>query len=387
MVLVAQPRFNPVHPRVHADPYPTYRQMREQSPVHWHDSLQVWFLSRYAEVEDVLRDSRFSSAHALQGRELQSSMLFSDPPEHDRLRSLVSKEFTSRVVTKLRPAIQTIVNNLLSACSRHGEMEFVSQFAYPLPLTTIAELLGVPAGDQVRLKDWAADLAYSVEPVVADDVRERVHLAKEAMYHYLAGLAFERRRDPGEDLISALVTVQERTDRLSENELMALGTLLLVAGHLTTANLLSAGLLALIQHPAELARLRAEPGLIGTAVDELLRYTSPTQFIGRRALADVEVGGERIEAGQLVVAMIGAANRDPGVFRDPDQLDLGRHPNPHLAFGRGPHFCLGAPLAKLEGQVALMDVIERFPRLRLTGEPRLRPTIVLRGLEWLPLAF
>lgn len=384
---MVQARFNPLHPRVHADPYPTYRQMREQQPVHWHDGLQLWFLSRYMDVDRVLRDSRFSSANALQGRKLESSLLFSDPPEHDRLRSLVNRDFTPRMVTKLRPQIANTINDLLQAVNRRSEMEFVSEFAYPLPLTTIAQLLGVRAGDQERFKEWAGALAYSVEPVLAEDVLGRVHWAKEAMYQYLAGIASERRGDPGDDLMTALVTVQEQADRLSQNELMALGTLLLVAGHLTTANLLSAGLLALLQHPVELARLRAEPALMGTAVEELLRYTSPTQFIGRRALVDIELGGEWVAAGQMVVAMIGAANRDPDVFRDPEQLDVGRDPNPHLTFGRGPHFCLGAPLARLEGQIALTAVVERFPRLRLAGEPRLRPTIVLRGLESLPVAF
>jgi cytochrome P450 len=291
------------------------------------------------------------------------------------------------VVTRLRPGIEATVNDLLQAASRRGEMEFVSEFAYPLPLRTIAQLLGVHSDHQERFKEWAGALAYSVEPVMSEDVLERVHSAKEAMYQYLAAVTSERRRDRGDDLISALVTVQEQADRLSQNELLALGTLLLVAGHLTTANLLSAGLLALLQNPLELGRLRAEPALTGTALEELLRYTSPTQFIGRRAVVDMEVGGQRIEAGQMVVAMIGAANRDPEVFHDPEQLDLGRDPNPHLAFGRGPHFCLGAPLARLEGQVALRRVVERFPRLRLAGQPRLRPTIVLRGLERLPLAF
>ena len=379
-------RFNPLHPRVHADPYPTYRLMQERDPVHWHDGLGLWFVSRYADVAAILRDGRFSSAEALRTRELGESLLFTDPPDHTRLRALINRAFTPRVVEGLRPRVATIVDGLLSRAATQGGIELVSEFAYPLPVTVIAELLGVPVEDQGRFRAWAADLAYAVEPVVPEDVLESVRAASTALTAYLSATADERRREPGADLISSLVAVEEHGATLSTPQLLALCQLLLVAGHLTTANLLGGAVLALLEDSEEMARLRSEPHLIETAVEELLRFTSPTQFIGRRAVDDVAVGARRIERGQIVAAMVGAANRDPDVFSDPDWLDLARNPNPHLAFGRGIHFCLGAPLARLEAQVAIPALLERFPRLRLAGQPELLPTIVLRGLKRLPLA-
>jgi cytochrome P450 len=380
-------RFNPLHPRIHADPYPTYRLMQERDRVHWHDALGLWFVSRHADVTAVLRDGRFSSAEALRTRELGESLLFTDPPDHTRLRALVSRAFTSRVVEGLRPRIEAIVEQLLSRAASRGTIEFVSEFAYPLPVTVIAELLGVPLEDHDRFRTWAADLAYAVEPVVPEDILQRVRAASNALTAYLSEIVDERRREPGADLISGLVAVEEHGDTLSTSELLSLCQLLLVAGHLTTANLLGGAVLALLEDTEQLARVRSEPHLIETAVEELLRFTSPTQFIGRRAVDDVEVGGRRIEPGQMVAAMVGAANRDREVFTDPGRLDLARHPNPHLAFGRGIHFCLGAPLARVEAQVAISALLERFPRLRLAGQPELQPTVVLRGLRRLPLAF
>jgi pimeloyl-[acyl-carrier protein] synthase len=380
-------RFNPLHPRVHADPYPTYRQMQQRDPVHWHDRLGLWFVSRHADVAAVLRDARFSSAEALRTRQLGESLLFADPPEHTRLRALVNRAFTPRVVEGLRPRVAALVDDLLGRAARRGGMELISEFAYPLPVTVIAELLGVPVQDHDRFRTWAADLAYAVEPVVPEDILDRVRAASDALAAYLAEIANERKREPGADLISSLVAVEERGDTLSQSELLSLCELLLVAGHLTTANLLGTGTLALLEHTEQMVRLRTEPHLIESAIEELLRFTSPTQFIGRRALEDVEIGGRRIEGGQMVAAMVGAANRDADVFSDPDRLDLARDPNPHLAFGRGIHFCLGAPLARLEAQVAIQALIDRFHGLRLAGQPELQPTIVLRGLKGLPLAF
>jgi cytochrome P450 len=380
-------RFNALHPRIHADPYPTYRYMRERDPVHWHDRLQLWFLSRYSDVAAALREPTFSSAQALESRGLGPSMLLSDPPEHTRLRSAVSKAFTPQFVQGLEPMVTATVATLLDDAETKGGIELISEFAHPLPVTVIADLLGVPVADRGRFLEWADTLAYAVEPIVPEDVLEQVRSARDAFARYLASIAAERKRAPREDLISGLVSAEEHNDGLTEDDLLGLCTLLLVAGHLTTTSLIGAGVLALLQNPLQLERLRAEPALIEPAVEELLRFTSPTQFIGRRAVEDTEVGGKAIQAGQFAVAMVGAANRDPDVFSDPEQLDLARQPNPHLAFGRGPHFCLGAPLARLEAQIAIRTLVERFPNLRLSGEPKLRSTIVLRGLQRLPLAF
>ncbi len=379
-------RFNPLHPRVQADPYPTYHLMQERDPVHWHNGLGLWFVSRHADVAAVLRDGRLSSAEALRTRELGESLLFTDPPDHTRLRALVNRAFTPRVVEDLRPRVATIVDGLLGRAAAQGGIELVSELAYPLPVTVIAELLGVRLEDHERFRAWAADLAYAVEPVVPEDVLDRVRAASTALTAYLSAIAEERRRDPSADLISRLVAVEEHGETLSRSDLLALCQLLLVAGHLTTANLLGGAVLALLEDSEQIARLRSQPHLIESAIEELLRYTSPTQFIGRRAVNDVAVGGRWIERGQMVAAMVGAANRDSDVFSDPDRLDLARDPNPHLAFGRGIHFCLGAPLARLEAQVAISALLERFPRLRLAGPAELQPTIVLRGLKRLPLA-
>jgi pimeloyl-[acyl-carrier protein] synthase len=381
-------RFNPLHPRIHADPYPTYRAMRETDPVHWHDGLHLWFLSRYVDVAAVLRDDRFSSEEALEARQLGRSLLFIDPPDHTRLRALVSRAFTPRRVEGLRPVVTGLVTDLLDRAEwAAGRLELISDFAYPLPVAVIAELLGVPREDRDRFRGWSDDLVNSVEPVISDDALERIRTAGRELSSYVSEIADERRHQPGDDLLSALVELHEHSEALSHGELLAMCRLLLVAGHVTTSNLLGSGVLALLQNPGQLTKLRADPRLIAAAVEELLRFTSPIQFIGRRALEHVEIGGRSIQKGQLVAAMVGAANRDPEVFADPEALDLARDPNPHIAFGRGIHFCLGAPLARLEGRIAIGELVKRFPNLRLAGEPELRPTVVLRGLERLPLAF
>ena len=307
--------YNPLHPRIHADPYPTYREMRREAPVHWHDQLQLWFLSKHSDVTCVLRDTSFSSAQALRSRGLGSSLIFTDPPDHTRLRALVGKAFTPGVIRKLQSRITVIVHDLLDRAAEKNEMEFVSDFAHPFPVTVIAELLGVPAEDRDRFRQWADTLAYGVEPVVSNDTVERVRAARHELSSYLAGIASIRRQAPQEDLISRLATVEERGDGLTEKELLALCGQLLVAGHFTTSNFLGSGMLALLQHPEQLRSLRQEANLLDSAIEELLRYTSPTQFMSRRATRDAMLSGHHIGAGQLVVTMVAAANRDPEVFR------------------------------------------------------------------------
>ncbi|HLH68655.1 MAG TPA: cytochrome P450 [Candidatus Dormibacteraeota bacterium] len=378
------------------DPYPFYEQLRSAGPVVWATSLGRWLVTGHAEVVEVLRDERFSAdrrrwegfAPVIEpGREGGRSMLVADPPDHTRLRTLVQKAFTPRMVERLRPRIETLVEEALNAAGERGGMDLVADLAYPLPVTVIAELLGVPVEDRAAFRRWSDALVGALDPVAPANRRGAVLAARDALHAYLRQVIAERRADPRDDLISRLVEAEEQGDRLSGPELLAMGVLLLVAGHETTVNLISNGVNALLNHPDQLARLHREPELIEPAVEELLRYDSPVQLTGRVALEALELGGQRVEPGQMVTLMLGAANRDPRVFADPGRLDLGRDPNPHLAFGRGIHFCLGAPLARLEGQIAIGALIRRFPGLRLAGVPERRPTVTLRGFVSLPLAW
>lgn len=378
--------FNPFAPEVHADPYPTYRRMREEDPVHFNTWSGIWFLTRHADCLQFLKDPRFSAerrraeGYTPPQRDIHPSILTLDPPDHTRLRNLVNRAFTPRMVEGLAPRIERLVGELLDAAEPAGGMELISSLAYPLPVTVIAEMLGVPAEDHDRFARWSAVLAASLDPVV-DDV-DAVFDARDALFDYFRGIIALRRKDPRDDLLTALLGAE-----MSEQELLSMCNLLLIAGHETTVNLIGNGLLTLFRHPEQLALLRGRPDLMESAVEELLRYDSPVQLTGRVALEDVEWDGRAIKALTPVVSILGAADRDPMVFDDPDVLDLARSPNPHLAFGRGIHFCLGAPLARLEARIAFRQLLERFPALRLAGEPELRPTIVLRGLSQLPVAF
>lgn len=387
--------YNPFLPQVRADPYPSYHRLRSHDPVHRSRLMPLWVVTRYRDVAQLLREPHLSADRTnwrefvpLEGVEVQRSMLFLDPPDHTRLRALVSKAFTPRVVERLRPRVEEIVDGILERAARAGTMELVSELAYPLPVTVIAELLGVPTEDWPRFREWSRVLVGSLDPLVAPDFERlrSVLEARDALTSYLAGIVTRRRNRPREDLISALIAVEEAGRGLSERELLVMLNLLLVAGHETTVNLIGNGVLALLRHPDQLERLRSEPGLIETALEELLRWDSPVQLTSRVALQDFQLDGKEIRRGELVLALIGAANRDPEQFPDPDRLDLGRDPNPHLSFGRGIHFCLGAPLARLEGQIAIGQLVSRFPRLRLAGEPERSPTITLRGLRNLRLA-
>lgn len=388
-------RFNPFDPAVMADPYPYYRRMREEDPVHWNDTVRAWFLTRHGDVVDLLRDDRFSADRTRSERfrpppphrrREGRSMLVLDPPDHTRLRNLVNKAFTPRTVERLRPRVEAIAAEILDHIDSADGFDLVRDFAYPLPVIVIAEMLGVPATDRAAFQQWSAVLVRGLDPLVSEEEQEVVFDARDALLDYLRGVLMQRRREPQDDLLTSLIAAEENGDIFSEGELLAMCNLLLVAGHETTVNLLGNGALALLENPDQLERLRRDPDLIGTAVDELLRYTSPVQWTGRVAAAEIELGGRTIQPPQSVIGILGAANRDPEVFIDPDRLDLGRHPNPHVAFGRGIHFCLGAPLAHLEAEVAMPMLLERFPRLRVAGEPEQRPTWVLRGLRRLPVA-
>src|SRR5262245_11413694 len=392
--------FNPFLPEFHADPYPFYRQLRDADPVH-QTPMGFWLLTRYDDVLLTLRDPRFGRAgfepllaavYGQPGQEgMPTSMLFRDPPDHTRLRSLVSHAFTPRVVEGLRPRVQAIVDELLGAVGDAGTMEVIDDLAYPLPVRVICEMLGVPPDDHLRIKQWSSDVARALDMIGVPgdaDVLARGQAGHHALAEYFTALLPERRAHPRGDLLSLLIAAEEQGDKLTEGELLVTCLLLFIAGHETTVNLIGNGLLALLRNPDQLQRLRMNPALLPTAVEELLRYDSPVQRTARIPNTGVEIGGRSIPKGTMVVAAIGAANRDPAHFPDPDRLDIGRADNRHIAFGFGIHYCLGAPLARLEGQIAFGTLLRRFPSLDLASQVTdWRESSTLRGLRTLPVHF
>jgi hypothetical protein len=392
--------FNPMDPEFLADPYPTYHRLRAEDPVH-HSPLGFWVLTRYEDVSSVLRDPRFvkeplaALVAARFGAEVPRgvglSMLDRDPPDHTRLRSLVSTAFTPRVVEGLRPRIQQIVDDLITRAEAAGGMDVIEEFAYPIPVNVICEMLGVPVADHERFRGWSLDIARGLDSIWLppdSEIPRRSAASRHAISDYFRGLIAQRRASPRNDLLSALIAAEAAGDKLSEEELVATCILLLIAGHETTVNLIGNGMLALLRHPAELRRLRESPGLITSAVEELLRYDGPVQRTARVASADATIGGRTIAKGDMVMPFIAAADRDPAQFPEPDRLDLSRSDNRHIAFGWGIHFCLGAPLARIEGQIAIDALVRRLPGLELaTHEPEYRQSLTLRGLKTLPVKF
>jgi cytochrome P450 len=367
-----------------ADPYPHYKALRESDPVHFDEMRGSWMLTRYHDIAGLLHDDDRLSAE--QG--IATSMLVTDPPDHTRLRTLVSKAFTPRTLAQLTPRIHEIVDQLLDAPSGHGEMDAISEFAYPLPITVIAEMLGVEPERRDFFRNASQKIAVALGPITDPQVALRAAEGRNELLVYLEGLVAKRRAEPRDDLISAMIQAEDRGDFLSHGELLAMLLLLLVGGHETTVNLIGNGLLALLRNPDQQELLRTEEGGEKRAVEELLRYDAPVQYSGRITKQDLEIGGKQIQAGQGVRMIVASANRDPETFDDPDSLDLTRDPCPHLAFGSGIHFCLGAQLARMEGQIALSTIVRRFPKIRLAAtELRWRPAAVLRGLEALPVTF
>jgi cytochrome P450 len=386
--------FNPFLPEFHADPYPFYRRLREQDPVH-RTPMGFWVLTRYDDCVAVLRDPRFGREEfqqmlsAVYGGEdsdrLPRSMLFRDPPDHTRLRALVSKAFTPRTIEQMRGHIQEIVDRLLDRVAGQGGMDVIEDLAYPLPVTVICEMLGVPVDDHASIRGWSADIARSLDAIGLpsdQSIVDRGRVARRALADYFRALVPVRRARPRADLLSGLLAAEEQGDKLSEPEVIAMCLLLFIAGHETTVNLIGNGVLALLRHPDQLARLQAEPALVGNAVEELLRYDSPVQRTARITTTDVEIAGHPIAKGTMVVTALGAANRDPAEFPDPDRLDVTRRDVRHISFGYGIHFCLGAPLARVEGQIALGTLLRRAPALALAEPtPEWRESSVLRGLK------
>ncbi len=395
-------------PRFKANPYPFYARLRAEAPV-WRTTLPdkrtAWLVTRYEDVARLLKDDTFAKdkLNAMDPEQraktpwvpnflkpLERNMLDLDDPDHARLRALVSKAFTPRLIERLRGRIEVLCEELLDAMERKGERkggaELVADYALPLPATVIAELLGVPAKDHAKFHRWSNRL------VSVSSKRDMLRALPAALsfVRYLRKLVERRRTDPRDDLITALIQAEEAGDRLSKDELLAMAFLLLVAGHETTVNLIASGTLALLEHPEQMKRLRREPSLVKLAVEELLRYTSPVEMATERyPREDVQIEGTTIPRGELVLAVLGSANRDEWRFEDPDVLDLARDPNRHLAFGRGGvHHCLGAPLARMEGQIAISAFLRRFPEARLAVAPeslRWRRGVFLRGLERLLL--
>jgi len=349
----------------------------------------------------VLRDPRFikeplaALVAARFGAEVPRgmglSMLDRDPPDHTRLRSLVSKAFTPRVVEGLRPRIQQIVDGLIARAQAAGSMDLIEEFAYPIPVNVICEMMGVPVRDHERFKGWSLDIARGLDSIWLppdSEIPRRSAAARHAISDYFRELIAQRRTSPRADLLSALIAAEEAGDKLNEEELLATCILILIAGHETTVNLIGNGVLALLRHPAELSRLRATPGLITSGVEELLRYDGPVQRTARVASADATIGGHTIPQGDMLMPFIGAADRDPAHFPEPDRLNLSRADNRHIAFGWGIHFCLGAPLARVEGQIAIDTLVRRLPRLALIGDSvEYRQSLTLRGLKTLPVKF
>ena len=389
--------YNPLSAEMAQDPYPTYAKLRGRDPVHRSRLMDAWVFSRFADADAILRDHRHFSSdprkRVASGRRAslprveEPSMLFLDPPDHTRLRALVNKAFTPRAVSALEPHIRELMTTLLDGVDDPAAFDLMEAVAKPLPVIVIAEMLGIPPEDRAQFAVWSDQRARILEPTLSPEERETADAAMRSLDEYLVPIISERKADPKDDIISALAQAEEEGDKLTEREVLIMLRLLLVAGNETTTNLIGNGVLALLRHPDQLAALREDPGLIPSAVEELLRFDSPVQVDMRSVLDDCDVNGFPLRRGDSVVMLLGAANRDPDRFEAPDRLDVHRGDQNHLAFGRGIHHCLGAPLARLEGRVVLEALIERFGSMRLLeNRPAFRSSVVLRGLLALPLA-
>lgn len=394
--------YHLLDPAVLADPYPLYRRLREEDPVHWDPYLHAWVVTRYADAVQVFQ--RFSADRTPSAEKLASmgmeqlgpiarvmvrQMLFLDPPQHNRIRGLAAIAFTPRRVEQLRSRIEEITNDLVDRIEGKGEAELMENLANPLPAIVTAGLLGVPESNHDRLKHWSQDFAEVLGNFQHNpDRASRVLSSLEQMTAFFQEAVRRESTEPTEGLVNALTNAEVDGDRLTEDEVIANLIITMVGGQETTTNLIGNGLLTLLRNPDEMERLRSEPSLTPSAVEELLRYESPSQHTARLAPDEVELGGRLIGKRQAVIVVMGAANRDPERFSDPDLLNLARQENRHLAFGWASHFCFGAPLARIEGQIALSTLLRRLPGLRLKPGPiAWRQNLGLRGLTALPVLF
>jgi cytochrome P450 len=396
--------FDPWSAEFVAYPYHAYERLRREAPVCPFAPTGQYLISRHADVNALLRDRRLGRTylhagdHAEFGREpdpphldpfwrlQRSGMLDMEPPDHTRVRRLVAKAFTPRRVEALRPAIRRITQELAGHLLAAGGGDLIAEYAEPLPVTVIAELLGVPQADRPLLRPWSADICGMFELNPTREAADRAVRASEEFSQYLRGLARERRIRPRDDLITALVQVTDESDRLTEQELVGTCALLLNAGHEATVNVTGNGWLALLRNPEQLAAVRADPGLLPGAVEELMRYDTPLQLFERWVLEDIVVHGVEIPRGAEVALLFGSANHDPAVFAEPERLDLARVENPHISFGAGIHFCLGAPLARIELVESFGTLLRLAATPRLRAEPRWKPGFIIRGLESLEIA-
>ena len=378
--------YNPLSSELRANPLPQYEKLRRKDPVHRMRISDGWILTRYEDIDMVLRDHR---RFGNQGRDFgylpYTSMLDLDSPEHTKVRGLVAHGFTLKAVNSLEQRIVNMVDELLDEVAGKPRFDLIQDIAFPLPIIVIAELLGVPSEDRDQFRKWSEVVALDVDPLLDNQQIRDLQRTVGELFDYLEAIAEDRRRRPQDDLVTALVNAEEDGERLSREDLLINIVLVLVAGNETTRNLIGNGTLALLRNPDQLERLRDDSSLLDSAIDEMLRYDSPVQLDSRIARESVEIGGKRIEPGQRVLCALGSANHDPEVFPDPERFDVGRAPRNHLSFGRGIHYCLGAPLAKLEARVAFAGLLSRFDSFRLVEEPRYRDQITLRGLEelWL----
>jgi cytochrome P450 PksS len=403
--MTASEKLDIISPDFKANPFPLLARLRSNQPVAsttLPDKTPVWLVTRYTDVYTLLKDERFAksplnamTAEQLRKRPwvppmfrpLERNMLDLDSPDHTRLRELVHKAFTPRLIEQMRERVQTLAHELLDAVARKGEMDLIRDYALPLPMILITEILGVPARDRDKFHKWSK----TVVSVNQFDNNWRVIPAIWMFTRYLRRFIKMRRSDPKDDLVSALIRAEEAGDKLSEDELFAMIFLLLIAGHETTVNLIGSGVLALLEYPDQMEKLRRNPFLIKSAVEELLRYTAPVFLSTERyAREDVTLHGVTIPRGGMTLGVIASANRDETMFTSPDQLDITRDPNKHLSFGYGIHFCLGAPLARMEAQIAINTLLDRISNLRLKGSTeslRWRQSLILRGLDALPVEF
>jgi cytochrome P450 len=390
--------FDPLDPVFLADPYPVFDALRSAGPVHWHEGMGLAVAVSHAACSEVLRDrsagrvwrdkepaSSFTAVNLLH----QNSLLESEPPRHTRLRRLISTAFARGHTERLRPSVRRIadslVSSLASAIAADGSADLLTHVAGPLPVEVIAELLAVPAADRPRLRPWSNSIVKMYEYGLPPEAAAAAEVAAKEFVDYLRWLAAERTASPGDDLVSDLVAVRDGTDRLTDDELVGTAVLLLMAGHEATVNVVGNGILALLTHRDEWSRLVEDPSLLPTATEELIRYDAPLQLFERTATAPATVAGYELAPGDRIAALLGAAARDPLVFPSPNRLDVGRSPNAHLGFGAGIHYCVGAPLARVEIAAALEALLARLPGLRLAGEPERRPEFVIRGLRTLPV--
>jgi cytochrome P450 len=399
--------FDPYDQRFHDDPASLYVELRRDNPVH-RSPLGFWVFARHADCLAILRDKRSSSdtrnideeaigapvvteepdSPAASVFDELAPFLFMDPPDHSRLRGLVQKAFTPRMVDSLRDRINELAESLVDEAIEKGEVDLVADWSYALPVRIIAEMLGVPEADLETFKDWSDALARGLDPdflLPPEDLQRRLD-ALIAFIGYFGKLVADRKDNLGTDLLSNMIQAEEKGISLSQPELIATCILLLVAGHETTVNLLSGGVLALIRHPDQMKRMRDDPGVLRTSIEEMTRYVTPVQLTGRTALDEIECGGARIQKGEFMMLLLGSANRDPEVFKDPESFDVARQENPHIGFGFGIHHCLGASLARLEGQIAIPTLLRKVKGIELTTEKlEYRDNIVLRGLKELPV--